>query len=426
MSYNVRIALTLMAFTTFASVAKPDTRDQEVGFDRTIVMGARADASPFISRDELSGEYRGFFWDICVAALVRSRYQFRTEEISVRQRSELLKNGSYCDDDQAEDRESPWNYGESCSGPIKSVDLLCDPTTVNLKRMTDFAKVSIEAEGGLPNHFVFSPILYLANGSYVHREGTRKQFREQIAKKLEPMCEEFPALKPVFCTNPPAHTAWSWIRRRDDSIFAAKPVDWDDACKAIEGGLKAEVDGFKSVTNRQPSAWPPQIWPEPKPEKPEFEIWGFLDGSTIGQSVIEAARLAPSSVGIGVCTQTFDTHTEAADAFCNGRIYRYFGDIDLVRAAVDAYRNSNSNNDCPLGENTPSEGTYEPYAMVLSNRIKGFPEDFTLALYSMFTDGTVAQMFDGRFGEGRRSQYLETLFRINSIPVGKLVSDEKN
>ena len=179
-----------------------------------------------------------------------------------------------------------------------------------------------------------------------------------------------------------------------------------------------EAGGSERTQNQednQPRKWPPVIWPEPVPEEPQFEIWGYVRGATIEAAILEAARRAPSSVGI--CPQPFDSHTEATEAFCSKRTYRYFGDVDLVRARVANHR-ADEDIACEADETPSVKGTYEPYALVLSHRHDHFPERFNMALYSMFSDGTIAQFFDGRFGYQRRSQYLETLFRINSLPSG--------
>ncbi|MBO9407861.1 hypothetical protein J7399_10505 [Shimia sp. R9_1] len=415
MKASVWISLLSLACLPALAFGQDIQLETAVKEDRKIIMGARTDVPPFIWKDKRTQKYRGLFWDICVEALVRSNRPFETVPISAGQRSDLLSKGSYC----TEDGEP---YG-TCTAEIATVELLCDPTTVNLKRMQTFSEIDNEDQGEGLHRFVFSPILYLANGSYFQLGYPRRVFREQLAKTLKLRCTQFPELKPVFCAEREHPTGWEWLRRPDTELFAQKPsIDWTTACDAILEAMATDKDLPENTEDPGRKVWPPQIWPEPDPVKPEFEIWGYLEGSTIGPSVVKAAELAPSSIGI--CPQAFDSHTLATEAFCNGKIYRYFGDVDLVRAAVNAYRANNTDNDCPADETPSSRGTYEPYALVLSNEKRGFAEDFTLALYSMFTDGTIAQMFDGRFGERRRSQYLETLFRINSIPTGETNIEE--
>ncbi|MDC0657175.1 hypothetical protein N6L27_04110 [Leisingera sp. SS27] len=409
MNAIVRITLLSLICLPALAVGQETQLETVVSEDRNVIMGARTDVPPFIWKDKKSQKYRGLFWDICVEALVRSDRPFDTVPISAEQRSDLLSKGSYCTNAEED-------Y-EACTTEIGTVDLLCDPTTVNLKRMQTFTDLQDKKTGEGLQRFVFSPILYLANGSYFQRGYPRRVFREQLATVLKFRCVQFPDLKPVFCGGREHPTGWEWLRRPDKSLFGKKPsIDWASACDAILDAMATEKELPTDTKDQKRKVWPPQIWPEPDPVEPEFEIWGYLKGSTIGPSVDKAAKLAPSSVGI--CTQAFESHALATEAFCNGEIYRYFGDVDLVRAAIEAYRANHTDNDCPADETPSSRGAYEPYALVLSNENSGFPEDFTLALYSMFSDGTIAQMFKGRFGERRQSQYLETLFRINSIPTG--------
>ena len=70
-------------------------------------------------------------------------------------------------------------------------------------------------------------------------------------------------------------------------------------------------------------------------------------------------------------------------------------------------------------------GRYEPYAFVISSRTHpGLPEKIDLALYSMFQDGTIERLFAGHFPDTKMSDFLNTLFRINSIPAGTILPEE--
>lgn len=103
--------------------------------------------------------------------------------------------------------------------------------------------------------------------------------------------------------------------------------------------------------------------------------------------------------------------------FCTGRIARYFGDADIIRAMIDS-RSDLSAEPCAPDVSYSAGLTYEPYAYVTSSRnIPDFPRKFDYALYEMFTDGTVERLFAGHFKSGK-SEYLRALFQINSIPRG--------
>ena len=70
-------------------------------------------------------------------------------------------------------------------------------------------------------------------------------------------------------------------------------------------------------------------------------------------------------------------------------------------------------------------GRYEPYAFVISSRTHpGLPEKVDLALYSMFQDGTIERLFAGHFPDTKMSDFLNTLFRINSIPAGTALAND--
>jgi hypothetical protein len=387
-------------------------------------MGVREDVPPFVWRDPLSDEFRGFFWDICTAALVRAGYVFETVTIETEQRTDLLKTGNFCKQSLAE--------GETCpEADLETVDLLCDPTTITLERMKLFALGNghFAEPQGTPaeplsqerlQRFVFSPVLFLANGAYIRLKDSRSDYRDKLARKLTPRCSDHEQIKAVFCQGQREVGALSWIlppglRGAPDPVA----VNWPEACAAIIDALSGDpkTGPGKDPRESDTSWWPPQIWPEPIPEKPQFEIWGYVKGATIAPIVVEAAKRAPDTVGI--CPRSFESHTALTEAFCKGEVMRYFGDVDLVRARVDAYRRAHPDNPCPADETPSAQGTYEPYALVLSHDRDDFPEAFNLALYSMFSDGTIAQLFDGRFGQKRRSQYLETLFRINSLRGGR-------
>jgi ABC-type amino acid transport substrate-binding protein len=102
--------------------------------DRGIVMAVRADAPPFAWRDPATGILRGFLYDLCVAAVVRTDFFIASMRAVLPEERDAIFEG----------RDA-------------SVDLLCDPTTISLARLRAFAARGLE----------FSPIVFVANGSYV-------------------------------------------------------------------------------------------------------------------------------------------------------------------------------------------------------------------------------------------------------------------
>lgn len=101
-----------------------------------IRMGVRVDARPFAWQDAANQSYLGFLVDICTDAVTRAKYPFEQVPINPADRIEVLE------------------------GRRSDLDLLCDPTTVSLKRLDDFAAMSG------PEAPSFSPIVFVANGTF--------------------------------------------------------------------------------------------------------------------------------------------------------------------------------------------------------------------------------------------------------------------
>ncbi len=113
----------------------------------------------------------------------------------------------------------------------------------------------------------------------------------------------------------------------------------------------------------------------------------------------------------------FGSHSEAAEAFCTGKLNRYYGDRDIIQAAITAFAAQTGRTCNPNIPNGASR--YEPYALVVSAaRIPDLPERITMAIYGMFTDGTMDRLLAGHFPEQEKNIHLDTLFRLNSIPAG--------
>lgn len=258
----------------------------------------------------------------------------------------------------------------------KNFDLLCDPTTITLYRMKKFT------EKGELSHLSFSPIVFVANGAYATHSLTEAQ----------PGWGEL--------SDSPQHTT--------------------PCADLLNQAEKAKVTQW-------PIPWITMV-PPTKKGRLRFEIWGYVKGSTIG-AALERDNLLRQAVDTSlkqadstgdrrlVCLRSFASHEEAADWFCTDRLARYFGDADIIKATIKS-RSERPGASCTSGVNFSADGTYEPYAYVTSSRnVPEFPRKFEYALYEMFADGTVERLFTGHFGSGK-SEYLRTLFQINSIPRG--------
>lgn len=319
-----------------------------------IVVAVRDDAAPFISHDKEKGGYAtGFLWDVCTEAVSRAGYTFEVEVISADERRRFIRVGK------------PTRY-----------DLLCDPTTINLSRLKAFTAK------GAAQHLSFSPIVFVANGSYAiadFREDSAIKGRGKLDEDLTPLSDPCP-----------------------DVISRSMVKDLDRQTDQTAGALP----GFRFI-------------PDDDSKEKTFEIWGYVEGSTIGEILVQEKAKAPlQGDNRVICPRELPSHTAAAREFCERRLQRYYGDVDIVRAEIAAYV-LRTKNKCEHKIGRPN-GTYEPYAFVMSSiNQPDFPELFTLALYSMFNDGTMEGLFAAHFPDKDKSPHLATLFRINRIPSGQ-------
>ncbi|MXN66399.1 transporter substrate-binding domain-containing protein [Stappia sp. GBMRC 2046] len=344
-----------------------------------VKVAARVDAKPFIWKDGETGEFLGFFWDICTEAVQRADFQFRIQEVKTENRSNLLNNGT------------------------EGFDLFCDPTTITLQRMKNFSK------GGNAPYFEFSPIVFVANGSYVQHDRSAKF--SKASGDLPEDAPDPPDCDSIFnwlkaAKNDTDLKEWKLPSEATQNNKTLSPKETDNEQRSLLEWLE---DRFAFVLRRPTK--------ETRRKVKHFQIWGYVDGTTIGEAITAFAS-TKAQEDTKICTKASKTHEEAAKRFCDGEFARYFGDVEIVKAAI-ATQDERIDVDCKVDLTPTAEGTYEPYAFVLSSKSKpDFPERFTIALYSMFQDGTVDRLFNGHFPKAKKSPHLSTLFRINSIPTG--------
>lgn len=316
----MRPALFLMAVL----LAGPARAEAETA--PSIVMGVRTDAPPFAWRDERSGDNMGYLVDLCVDAVTRANHAIaRQVEVTPAIREAFF------------------------AGQRPDIDLLCDPTTITLARLTEFGKVGLE----------FSPIVFVANGAYLENN-------------------------PTFVAAPEEGADDKELGLLDASATPA------DCLPKLDG------DGIRHLAA------------------------GFVRGTT-------AAAILPLAIRSGrlslredetVCPRLMETHWKAAEAFCEGTLRYYFGDQDILRSAIEITRERGV--DCPEPKTPLARPlSYEPYALVVSDRMDGFREAFIRGLYAVFSAEMAANRFRSNFPDRAMSPYLETLFGINQIPEGE-------
>lgn len=253
-------------------------------------------------------------------------------------------------------------------------DILCDPTTITLSRMKEF--IDLEGE----NRLRFSPIVFVANGSHIKTTKPTAFVHNNLSDEEKKRCE------PVM----------SGQEKRGVSDSTETKSFWSNLVEKI----------------------PIQMLPDKAPTAPEeiYEIWGYIKGTTSEDNIKRAIK--EFSGGATICPSSFSKHEDAAHQFCGGRLARYYGDVEIMRAAIEDVTLADGTK-CEADFRPTANGSYEPYAFVVSGRRFGsFPEQFDHALYGMFSDGSIERLFVGHFPEKSKSQFLNTLFRINSLPAG--------
>ncbi|ARE40439.1 hypothetical protein RGUI_2298 [Rhodovulum sp. P5] len=206
-----------------------------------VTIGVRVDAGPFAAQDASTGSFVGFLVDLCTDAVTRAGYPFRQVPVTADERIGVLR------------------------GTRDDIDLLCDPTTITLGRLRDFA--GLEPAGRLS----FSPIVFVANGSYLKADGKK-------AAEAPPAAETAASPRPAC-------------------IFAEPAPD---------GAKPRHVDAGYVV--------------------------GTTIGPVLRDAIRRG--LLDLQPGEGICPREFPRHGDAAAAFCRGDLGYYFGDADIIANSV--------------------------------------------------------------------------------------------
>lgn len=318
-----------------------------------VEIAVRVDAKPFAWQDG-SGAFRGFLVDLCREAVIRAGFLPVERAMTAKQRASIIEG----------------------SGAI-DFDLMCDPTTISLERLQVLA-------GRKGEELVFSPILFVANGTYVSRPD---YVRPLLAKDVA-------AAKSKGFVG----TAYASMVAAIGSLAQDRPAEAPPSAKYALPEDCGLVRGAEQV--KQPAG---------------YMVAGYITGATARTVAIKAVNDPESPVPSGdlwVCLKEFDDHKSAVAAICGdrdaaGSIDLYFGDSDIIAA----YRTGKCN-----VKPAPRPLSYEPYAVLVSDRTMGFREAFVRSLYELFSDGTVGKRFDTYFSGHSQSDPLQVLFRINSIP----------
>jgi hypothetical protein len=304
-----------------------------------VTIAVRTDARPFAWQAADNPEsFGGYLVDICIDATTRAGFHFNLVPIDAFERENMLKGEFELDD--------------------LSVDLLCDPTTITLARLDRLA------EKPESQHAVFSPILFVANGSYVqHRTSEPCSLAEPVADDLR------------------------WCNRKLLSAEEGVVVLEDRKClRPPSQGTAAEVD--------------------------EYLLAGYVRGTTADRAIERAVQWnrVPLRPNQTLCLVAAPSHTDGIGRLCRGELHFYFGDMDIIEAyrAEQAQACEIVRAEAPL--------SYEPYALLVPSKNPAFRAKFVAAIYEIFADGTAPGRFEHHFEGLERSTALTMLYRINSIP----------
>ncbi|GFE49011.1 hypothetical protein So717_07640 [Roseobacter cerasinus] len=387
MTYSL-VPLYLIAFLTASSTAFASTDDVRIAM--------RVDTPPFVSRDPSSGAYVGYFYDVCTEAVTRAGYQFTEHPISAADRNEFLKFGS------------------------GNFDLVCDPTTITLARMNNF---SDDQDIGTPPEtqksvsgakaLDFSQIIFVANGGFASVKSPQDpDWSYRLHSVTEGLSEKISGNGVLHCKD-----LFQQVKLAPSKPDEPAPKDQSSQNDEADHDLVEEWKLSEFIRFRYKAVEVPQDKEQEAEEVPQTrilraQVLGYVVGSTIREAVLNF-----NEIGVRPIACVMPSHKDAAAAFCRGQLDRYYGDLDIVRASIAAY-NTQEDETCEATFAGPDQLTYEPYAFVVSDRLAGFPERLRCAIFSMFADGTMNNLYAGRFKE-EKSAPLATLFAINRVPSGQ-------
>ena len=252
-------------------------RAQGVEDRPTAMIGVRVDAMPFVWREYPGREtYRGFLYDLCTDATTRAGYHFELVPVTAADREAII--------------------GGELSGEFEGLDLFCDPTTISLNRLDRLAG----SEAG--QSMVFSPILFVANGSYVERSEASRRKACRLAvpgggQDAKPAAEASPL--------------------SDEELPFCDPAPDPSDCFG-QGSNVLDADSV-------------------------IRFAGHVRGTTARAAVMSAVssgalRMKPED---RLCLVAQESHTSGVEAFCAQKFDYYFGDVDIIEAyirQVDEFR----------------------------------------------------------------------------------------
>lgn len=328
----------------------------------TIIIGVRTDAKPFAWRDA-QGQFHGFLWHICLEAATRAKYQVQTTPLTAEQRGAFMKSGEWGEDVE------------------RAPDILCDPVTLNLDRLSRMTEWDPAYRP--------SPILFLADSSYVLQAENQAAHPPDARTFLNPDNPSIPC---------PAESG----KTEEAKEKGASRQTWWSA-----------IDSWIRIIPASPK-------PREETSKGQTEYWGAVDRTTssapgqLANALKDAATMKKPACGV-----LYPNHATAARDFCDGVLTRYYGDVELVKAAIgdEAARRGEACK-AELAPRDAESAAYEPYVLLTSSQQAKLTDRINRALYGMFADGEIERRFAADFSGAKPSDAVKWLMRINKIAHG--------
>lgn len=137
--------------------------------------------------------------------------------------------------------------------------------------------------------------------------------------------------------------------------------------------------------------------------------------NTTAPATFELARSTGhlgDTMNYALCRFEFPSHADGIAEICDGPLSFYFGDVDIMQAALRQHPECSAS----LAEDFRA---YEPYAVSIPSDDDGFRRAFVAALYGLYADGSALAIYNETFGTAKMNEPLRLLFSVYNVPRGR-------
>lgn len=143
---------------------------------------------------------------------------------------------------------------------------------------------------------------------------------------------------------------------------------------------------------------------------------GYLKGTTAETAVGIARRNAIFDLRDDVELEIdgeIDSHFDGVSAVCAGRLWFYFGDLDILKAL--RARAEAEGQDCSAVQTSADVYSYEAYALPVDPRRTDVMLALQTGVFRLFSTGRAYDVYDIHFGRQPRSPILQAVFSLNGV-----------